>query len=65
MTLLLALFIVLFASSTVDAGKLEKLSVVFSEIFDGGHGIMDNSAPTPIPIPKKSVGEGGRNTFIY
>lgn len=45
MTLLLALFIVLFASSTVDAGKLEKLSSVFNEIFDGGQGIMDHSSP--------------------
>ena len=61
MTLLLALFIVLFASSTVDVGKLEKLSAVFSEIFDGGQGIMDNSAPTTVPIPKKSVGEGEEN----
>lgn len=62
MTLLLALFIVLFASSTVDVGKLEKLSAVFSEIFDGGQGIMDNSAPTTVPIPKKSVGEGEENS---
>lgn len=51
MTLLLALFIVLFASSSIDESKLEKLSAVFNEIFDGGHGIMDSSAPTPMPIP--------------
>jgi len=61
MTLLLALFIVLFASSTVDADKLEKLSAVFNEVFDSGQGIMDSSAPTPVPIPKKSVGEGEEN----
>lgn len=45
MTLLLALFIVLFASSTIDNVKLEQLSDVFSEIFDGGQSIMHSAAP--------------------
>ena len=58
MTLLLALFIVLFASSTVDAGKLEQLSAVFNEVFDSGQGIMDNNAPTPVPIPKEAADDG-------
>lgn len=53
LTLLLALFIVLFASSTVDVQKLEELSGVFNEIFDGGKGVMDNSSPTPLPIPPR------------
>lgn len=44
MTLLLALFIVLFASSTVDQEKLEKMSAVFNEIFDGGSGFMQHSS---------------------
>lgn len=59
MTLLLALFIVLFASSTVDDTKLEKLSAVFNEIFDSGHGIMDSSSPTttPVPTPDRNLGE--------
>lgn len=52
LTLLLALFIVLFASSTVDVQKLENLSVVFNEIFDGGMGVMENPSPAPLPIPK-------------
>ena len=34
------------------------MSSVFNEIFDGGQVIMDNSAPTPVPIPKDSVGQG-------
>lgn len=51
MTLLLALFIVLFASSSIDETKLERLSSVFNEIFDGGKGIMDNSSSTPMPVP--------------
>ena len=62
MTLLFALFIVLFASSTVDVTKFQQISAVFNEIFDGGHGIMDNSAPTPVPVPKDSIGEGEENT---
>jgi len=62
MTLLLALFIVLFASSSVDEVKLKQMSVVFSEIFDGGQGVMDNAAPTPVPIPKDSVGTNNENT---
>lgn len=52
LTLLLALFIVLFASSTVDVQKLQQLSVVFNEIFDGGSGVMENPSPAPEPIPK-------------
>ncbi len=52
LTLLLALFIVLFASSTVDVQKLENLSVVFNEIFDGGMGVMENPSPAPLPIPE-------------
>ena len=62
MTLLLALFIVLFASSTPDVTKFEQISAVFSEIFDGGQGIMDNSAPTPVPVPKDSIGEADENS---
>lgn len=44
MTLLLALFIVLFASSSIDQNKLAKMSAVFSEIFDGGSGFMDQTS---------------------
>ncbi len=45
LTLLLALFIVLFASSTVDQKKMEQMSQVFNEIFDSGSGVMDYAAP--------------------
>jgi chemotaxis protein MotB len=62
MTLLLALFIVLFASSTVDEAKLSQMSAVFSEIFDGGQGVMDNAAPTPVAIPKDSVGSNDESS---
>ena len=49
LTLLLALFIVLFASSTVDQKKLEQMSNVFNDIFTASSGIMDNSAPIATP----------------
>ncbi len=42
LTLLLALFIVLFASSTVDSVKFRAMSSVFNQVFDGGTGVMDN-----------------------
>ncbi|MEW4308873.1 flagellar motor protein MotB [Rossellomorea marisflavi] len=45
LTLLVALFIVLYASSSVDAQKFQELSQVFSEIFKGGTGMMDYPSP--------------------
>ncbi|MFC5591923.1 flagellar motor protein MotB [Sporosarcina soli] len=62
LTLLLAVFIVLFASSSLDEAKFSQISSVFSEIFDGGHGIMDNSSPTAVPVPKDSVGTESENS---
>ncbi len=53
MTLLLALFIVLFASSSVDEAKLQQMSQVFNEIIDGGSGLLENTAPNPQPVPVK------------
>lgn len=44
LTLLLALFIVLFASSNVDQEKMDRMSQVFSQIFDGGTGFLDEQA---------------------
>ena len=52
LTLLLALFIVLFASSTVDAHKLAQLSSVFNAVFDGGSGVMENPSPVEPTNPK-------------
>ena len=49
LTLLLALFIVLFASSTVDQEKLNQMSSVFNEIFTSNSGILENSAPIQTP----------------
>ena len=54
LTLLLALFIVLFAMSSVDAQKMAALSQVFNEVFDGGQGVMDNPSPTE-PMTTKTT----------
>ncbi|RXZ79970.1 flagellar motor protein MotB [Paenibacillaceae bacterium] len=44
MTLLLALFIVLFASSSVDVQKLQEMSKAFSLSFNSGSGVLENTA---------------------
>lgn len=62
LTLLLALFIVLFASSSMDEGRFQQMSAVFSEIFESGSGIMSESAPTNVPVPDDSVGEQNENS---
>ncbi|WP_144461166.1 flagellar motor protein MotB [Siminovitchia fortis] len=48
MTLLLALFIVLFAASSVDAQKFQQISKVFSGIFVGGDGPVEFEKPLEI-----------------
>ncbi len=45
LTLLLALFIVLFAMSEIDSEKYRELSIVFQEEFTGGSGILENEGP--------------------
>ncbi|CAM3913735.1 flagellar motor protein MotB [Lederbergia lenta] len=45
LTLLLALFIVLFASSAVDAQKFQQMSQVFNGIFMGGTGPIEYQSP--------------------
>ncbi|GLX71365.1 flagellar motor protein MotB [Paenibacillus glycanilyticus] len=42
LTLLLALFIVLYAVSAVDARKFEQMSEAFSAAFNTGAGVLDN-----------------------
>lgn len=43
LTLLLALFIVMFAMSKVDNAKLKQMSVQFNAIFAGGSGVLKDS----------------------
>lgn len=61
LTLLLALFIVLFASSSIDEAKFTQMSTVFNEIFDGGNGVMEQAAPTTVPVPKDSIEQHEEN----
>lgn len=63
LTLLLALFIVLFASSSVDQEKLNKMSDVFSQIFDGGVGVMEN--PSAVPDPNATSDDITDQTMKY
>ncbi|MFA5536234.1 MAG: flagellar motor protein MotB [Bacillota bacterium] len=51
LTLLLALFIVMFAISNVDKEKFEKLSEQFGAIFAGTGGIMEEGGSTIILVP--------------
>lgn len=46
LTLLLALFIVLFSASAVDAQKFQQISQVFNGIFMGGTGVIEFQSPT-------------------
>ena len=46
LTLLLALFIVLFASSSVDAVKFRAMASVFNQVFTSGTGFMDYPSST-------------------
>lgn len=47
MTLLLALFIVLFSMSNIDAEKYKQMADTFNSEFGGGTGIMEYPSPLP------------------
>jgi chemotaxis protein MotB len=47
LTLLLALFVILFAMSSVNAQKFSVLSRAFNEMFTGGTGILQFDTPVP------------------
>ena len=59
LTLLLALFIVLFASSSIDAGKFREMGNVFNQVFSSGTGIMEYPSASEVQNPK--TGTGGSN----
>ncbi|MDI3412395.1 flagellar motor protein MotB [Bacillus sonorensis] len=58
LTLLLALFIVLFAMSSIDAKKFDMLSKSFNAVLTGGTGMMDYSS---FVEPKSPTQEDGKN----
>ncbi len=45
LTLLLALFVVLFASSSIDAQKFQAISSAFNNELQGGSGVLDYESP--------------------
>lgn len=47
LTLLLALFIVLFSMSSIDAQKFQAMSQAFNEAFSSGTGIFEYPSPMP------------------
>ncbi|WP_047984476.1 flagellar motor protein MotB [Ornithinibacillus californiensis] len=58
LTLLVALFIVLFAMSEIDVKKYEELSAFFqSEFSSGDKGIMEHPVPTPEIEPQEEEEE--------
>jgi chemotaxis protein MotB len=57
LTLLLALFIVLFASSSVDAQKFQQLASSFNNIFSGGTSFLEYESPEPTEIESLQTGE--------
>ena len=72
LTLLLALFIVLFAMSQVDVVKFQQVSQSLKVAFDGGEGVLENTSPVPTDgidnrLPKndgqKDMGETGDKEF--
>lgn len=50
LTLLLALFIVMFAMSKLDVEKMEKVSQQFNIIFSGGSGVLEKNGTSLIPM---------------
>ena len=54
LTLLVALFIVLFAMSDINVQKYEQLAVIFRSEFSGGEGILDqNENPVQPPVDQE------------
>ena len=50
LTLLLALFIVMFAMGQTDKAKLKAMSEQFNIIFAGGSGVMESDGNSVIPM---------------
>jgi chemotaxis protein MotB len=62
MTLLLAVFIVLFAVSKIDQEKASSLAAAFkSGLMDGGSGMEQQDGDSPIELFPDSIGQKGNN----
>ncbi len=62
MTLLLALFIILFAMSSIDAAKFEQMASALSSALNGGSGILDHSSMNP-DTPGADLGQEQTGTY--
>ncbi len=62
LTLLLALFIVMFAISQVDNEKLQRISEQFSVIFAGDHSILEQDGNVSVISNPSSPEAGTRNS---
>ncbi|ARP43560.1 putative protein YtxE [Geobacillus thermodenitrificans] len=60
LTLLLALFIVLFSSSQIDQKKFQKIASSFSSAFTGGNGVLDFPNPVEPITPPAAQDEQGQ-----
>lgn len=58
LTLLLALFIVMFAMGQTDKAKLQQMSKQFNIIFSGGSSFMNNDGNSVVPMEETSEGTG-------
>jgi chemotaxis protein MotB len=61
LTLLLALFVVLFASSSIDAEKMKQFASSFNEAFDGGTGVLDETSSVPPAVSNDSLPKEGNS----
>lgn len=62
LTLLLALFIVMFAMSKVEQEKFNEMKESFGTIFMGGAGLMEKEGDSMIPMEYSGDGEGETKT---
>ncbi|QAA34467.1 flagellar motor protein MotB [Clostridium manihotivorum] len=62
LTLLLALFIVMFAMSKVDQQKLQRLSAEFSVIFSGGSSVMAEGGTSSTAVVQSEAANAGTAT---
>jgi chemotaxis protein MotB len=64
LTLLLALFIVMFAMGQTDKQKLQEMSQQFNIIFAGGKGVMQSDGQSAIPMPSNTEIEDAKMSEI-
>jgi chemotaxis protein MotB len=64
LTLLLALFIVMFAMGQTDKQKLQSMSQQFNIIFAGGKGVMKNDGQSSISMPSNTEIEDAKMSEI-